>query len=756
MGHVDPLRRLARRPWGCRGFTLVEMLVVIGVLVILFTLLFIPMLLGFNVSISTRRDVETQNALRAAQRMLTRDLAQAWYVFPAGANPTDPRCPITDPRYPELIQSRIYIILAEKDVSGRLIEPLRPSRTIVCYFVAGLWWSGDDFDPLTRGVQPPPDYAVYRNIASESDRLPMDELRREQRLCKWYRVEFDPTDPNSPLWDPSADPTQPAGVYQPDINLQRWRSLYFYADDTPTPYPGDDTSVDRTYADWWRRRSQPITPAVRTDVALYRFTETIQEWLIADPNPPTRDRKEYRPAHLLDTSPLEGLPPWTAPWAGGPYPPANPLKPPPPGVALLPMSVRSELLRVSSSEPSVYRAEQPLWQWQDLRAFEINPGAWPPPQYTAAIYDNNPTLVFMDATGTAQGTWRNDIYWRDPAVQRLRFTLWLWRGIGQPYVGKNLVQPMMGGGYEEVPWIRTPPLFDLVGGIPQLTGIPPVVDVKTGTVRTDRQVAAVYDTNDFGRGTPVVDPPAEEPDAGWHPDKTLWPNDPLTLETSLVKITETKYRVPLFVPPEIRYDPAWASPRGVTTRWRDGGIDPAIQAGPGTHRLTMTSYNGTPTDPSDDITREYVGVESLAQLATVPNGYFFDGWFQDPNPGTPGDSIQRVGTGFLYLSTPPQSADRVVLTFTARDNFIERWIGSPPAPWNWEEPFGGADTNLLVANDDLRATYASWALVDVKVSATSLGPKGTPPRVVELPDRVRVLNAPRARALAQREETPGP
>ncbi|MCX7598403.1 MAG: prepilin-type N-terminal cleavage/methylation domain-containing protein [Armatimonadetes bacterium] len=66
---------------GRSGFTLVEVLVVLAVMVILFGLLFAPMISGLNLVSRGRRHVVMQDAVRLALEQMKRDLAEAVYVF---------------------------------------------------------------------------------------------------------------------------------------------------------------------------------------------------------------------------------------------------------------------------------------------------------------------------------------------------------------------------------------------------------------------------------------------------------------------------------------------------------------------------------------------------------------------------------------------------------------------------------------------------------------------------------------------------
>lgn len=81
VGLATRLAARGRSGGGRAGFTLVEVLVVLAVMVIVFGLLFAPMISGLNLVSRGRRHVVMQDAVRLALEQMKRDLAEAVYVF---------------------------------------------------------------------------------------------------------------------------------------------------------------------------------------------------------------------------------------------------------------------------------------------------------------------------------------------------------------------------------------------------------------------------------------------------------------------------------------------------------------------------------------------------------------------------------------------------------------------------------------------------------------------------------------------------
>lgn len=103
-----------------RGFTLVEVLVVLSILVILFGLLFAPMMAGMDMATTGRAQARLQDTARMAAEQIRRELAEAMYVFPAPTYPTDTSA-VTD-------YSQIVFVPSAANDKGELVTPRQPQR----------------------------------------------------------------------------------------------------------------------------------------------------------------------------------------------------------------------------------------------------------------------------------------------------------------------------------------------------------------------------------------------------------------------------------------------------------------------------------------------------------------------------------------------------------------------------------------------------------------------------------------------------
>ncbi len=114
IAHLKGLRKMNRHG----GFTLVEVLVVLAILVILFGLLFAPMMAGLDMATQGQINVRLQEIARAAAEQMRRELANAIYVYPPPTYPVGTSA-VTD-------YSEIVFVPAETDAEGNLVTPRRP------------------------------------------------------------------------------------------------------------------------------------------------------------------------------------------------------------------------------------------------------------------------------------------------------------------------------------------------------------------------------------------------------------------------------------------------------------------------------------------------------------------------------------------------------------------------------------------------------------------------------------------------------
>ena len=100
------------------GFSLIEVLVVLAILVILFGLLFAPMMAGIDMAASGRSQARLQDTVRLAAEQMRRELANAVYVYPPPTY-TTLSGPVTD-------YSQLVFVPAAMDAAGRLLTPKQP------------------------------------------------------------------------------------------------------------------------------------------------------------------------------------------------------------------------------------------------------------------------------------------------------------------------------------------------------------------------------------------------------------------------------------------------------------------------------------------------------------------------------------------------------------------------------------------------------------------------------------------------------
>jgi len=117
-----------RTPRGRAGFTLIEVLVVLAILVILFALLFAPMIASLDMVTLAQSRVTMQNAVRTAMEDMRREISNAMYIYPTpglvlkGADTL--LGTVDDVRIPNY--SEIVFVTPGRAPTGELLEPLQP------------------------------------------------------------------------------------------------------------------------------------------------------------------------------------------------------------------------------------------------------------------------------------------------------------------------------------------------------------------------------------------------------------------------------------------------------------------------------------------------------------------------------------------------------------------------------------------------------------------------------------------------------
>ncbi|MFQ6096328.1 MAG: PilW family protein [Armatimonadota bacterium] len=110
------------------GFTLIEVLVVLAILVILFGLLIVPMMSGLDMASSGRRAIRLQETQRFAMEQMRRDLADAMYIYPTlrvrTAGPNGVLGDADDQAVADTSQI-VFVPPARDPATGQVYEPLR-------------------------------------------------------------------------------------------------------------------------------------------------------------------------------------------------------------------------------------------------------------------------------------------------------------------------------------------------------------------------------------------------------------------------------------------------------------------------------------------------------------------------------------------------------------------------------------------------------------------------------------------------------
>ena len=267
VGHL----RSSVTSWGRRGFSLIEMLVVMALMAILMTLVLQPLVTTFNFTNRAKRSVEVQDAARYAMEVMSREIADAMHVVVAdgdsepfyyypGGTPGEGQAVVVRGQgfinvYDnagakwDLPMAMLDIVLPHDSLGlegGGVLQPLVAQHQtvngaqhpmIVRYFI-GLTRP----EPLKAGSPP----FWWNNMIGRQN--------RPQNLYTLYRAEFDPYDPRFSRW---ALP-DPAGATTPD-----GRSIWYLNPD----FFYDQTVVDgESQSHWWRKRAVAIMPTDSMDL----------------------------------------------------------------------------------------------------------------------------------------------------------------------------------------------------------------------------------------------------------------------------------------------------------------------------------------------------------------------------------------------------------------------------------------------------------------------------------------------------------
>ena len=115
--------RLAREVGRRRGFTLVELLVVLAILVLLLGLLFAPMMTGLDMARAGQSRARMQDTARYAMEEIRRTVGNAVYVVPLDI--VQPASAAPGLGYASL--STVTVVSPRRSVTGVLASPLQPA-----------------------------------------------------------------------------------------------------------------------------------------------------------------------------------------------------------------------------------------------------------------------------------------------------------------------------------------------------------------------------------------------------------------------------------------------------------------------------------------------------------------------------------------------------------------------------------------------------------------------------------------------------
>ncbi len=122
------MNRIDKLNGGREGFTLIEVLVVLAILVILFGMLFAPMIASLDMVTVGQSRVTMQNAGRTAMKQMRREISNAMYIYPVPGitlkGPDQILGTADDERIPN--PSEIVFVGPARTATGDLIEPLAP------------------------------------------------------------------------------------------------------------------------------------------------------------------------------------------------------------------------------------------------------------------------------------------------------------------------------------------------------------------------------------------------------------------------------------------------------------------------------------------------------------------------------------------------------------------------------------------------------------------------------------------------------
>lgn len=279
------------------GFTLIELLVVIAITVLLFALLFTPMIASFNLTRDARIKIEVQDAARMNLERISRELSDAMFVYDNSQTPMMVRNPsgtMTPVKFAkiDIIMPRMLMhcnnlehpaneprdydrynpawldqaawppcpVCSSQNVESRPIQPLTPAPYIVRYFVGLL----DPSQPYNN---------TYAKLGTSDN----------NNTYVLYRAEFSP-------WDGKYVPLNDDGT--PDLNYEN----FFYSNE---PAEIGDGS---TYSQNWQAVSRIVGTVKNAD--LISWEQNGADWIATSSirfTPTAIQNEPLSPTYLSDT-----------------------------------------------------------------------------------------------------------------------------------------------------------------------------------------------------------------------------------------------------------------------------------------------------------------------------------------------------------------------------------------------------------------------------------------------------------------------
>jgi len=338
------------------GFTLVELLVVMVILMILLGLIFVPMYQAFNATKRVETVTMLQSTMSHAMSQMVNDLEEAMFVYAAPPVTAYATADMPDAVYMPFIDigkpaTEDESVIAFYDSGGganasrgnadRLAYPTRPSDKVIRYFVAPL--PGHPAAPVSYmwGEDPA---LVPGAVGRQGYLNPFDNPYADNaqvNLSTLYRAEF------------TIGEVQAAGGFSGPVTLADLQDPYFYTGRLASRSDFNPVRLGR----YWKTVSMPLSNPEMMDCALYTYD-------------PSRD----------DERPMMALPAAGQPGAV-------------PGLNLVPLIVPGETVMAGGDrEATGYKTKEQFWANLGTCIIQhLNPAApGPLPQYSAQDAINNP------------------------------------------------------------------------------------------------------------------------------------------------------------------------------------------------------------------------------------------------------------------------------------------------------------------------------------------------------------------------------